>query len=63
MTFAGAEYLRHPDEKEPYDFKNVNFEKFNSIVNTSAKTNQERQADAIAKADSGSFQVANTSVC
>ncbi len=60
MTFAGAEYLRHPDEKEPYDFKNVNFEKFNSIVNTSAKTNQERQADAIAKADSGSFQVANT---
>jgi hypothetical protein len=60
MTFAGAEYLRHSDEKEPYDFTKVNLQKFDSIVSNAAKTNQERQADAIAKADSGSFQVANT---
>ena len=59
MPFAGAEYLRHPDEKKPYDFKKVNLQKFDTIVSNAAKTNQEKQADAIAKADSFSFGVAN----
>jgi predicted transglutaminase-like cysteine proteinase len=61
MTFDPSYYVHsHPDEQTTtVTLDGLPFEKVASLVNKAALNNHERQADAITKADSYSFQVAH----
>jgi hypothetical protein len=61
--FSASWYTQHPqevvEETDPSVFENMNRSEFASVVNRTAMSNTDREADALSKADSWSFQVAN----
>src|SRR5260370_3170058 len=61
--FTGADYyIRHPQDEEQTTtiaFDEMPDDKLNAAINKAALSNQDREIDAITKADSYSFQVAN----
>jgi len=60
MTFSPSWYTQHPDEeKNTVSLNGISLEQFDGVVNKAALSNQEREAEAIAKADGYSFQVSN----
>ena len=57
-SFAGAEYLRHPQEDEEetqITFEEMPLQKFAGVVGEASLSNADRRAATIAKADSCSF--------
>jgi hypothetical protein len=60
MSFSPSWYTQHPDEeKTSVTLDGVTLDQFDTIVSKATLSNQERQADAIRRADSFAFQVAN----
>ncbi len=60
MGFSASWYTTHSDEqKTNVSLDGLTLEKFDTIVSKASISNQDRQADAISKADSYSFQVSN----
>lgn len=60
MAFSPSWYAQHPDkEKTPVSLAGISLEQFDAVVSKAALSNQERQAEAIARADGFAWQVAN----
>jgi hypothetical protein len=59
--FVGHEYyIKHAEEKQTnVSFENMPLEQFSSVVKSAGRSNTEKTNDAIAKADSYSFQIAH----
>ena len=56
MGFSASWYTTHSDEqKTNVSLDGLTLEKFDTIVSKASISNQDRQADAISKADSYSF--------
>ena len=64
MSFLRAMYGGHTpkseEKKKQVSLDGITLKDFNGVIAKAGKTNQEREADAIARADGYSFQVANT---
>jgi Tfp pilus assembly protein PilX len=60
MSFDPQWYTQHPtEEKKPVSLDGISLEQFDGVVQNATVSNKERIADAISKADSYSFQLAN----
>jgi len=60
MGFSASWYTQHPmEETKNVSLDGISLEQFDGVVKKATLSNQDRQADAISKADSYSFQVAN----
>jgi hypothetical protein len=60
MPFSASYYTQHPsEEKDPVSLDGISLEQFDGVVRKATISNQERTADAIAKADGFAWQIAN----
>lgn len=60
MTFSPSWYTTHPDEeKSNVSLDRLTLEQFDGIVKNYVRSNQERTAEAITKADGATWQVSN----